>query len=398
MQASLRRTLICFLIFGVSLLLLTSGLLGASQDLGRKSEVSSTQGGSSYSPLSAAQVLNSNNTQVNSTQNEIGESSTISSGVSSLNIQVTPPNATLSVGQIQNFVATVSNGSAPYSFTWRDESGNILGTQQTLSFQFAESLNTTTVLSVEVSDSAGNTGTDYVAVFYAYSGSAESSDTVNATASYTVMTVGQGEYQAVAFNGSIVYKSSNASYIINSCIQQVALNHGGTIFISAGNYYLSNSIVMQSSVDLIGEGFGTYLTFSSNLSQDVILDSIYDVTIANLQFTGSLSNDIGLVLENVSWIYIESCQWSYFQYPIYINSQLGNTVEFRDIGIFNSENGIVINGANQINFYNPHIAFPTLQTGTAGFLFTNLLNDPVAQPQSIKIYSGWILDADSCFK
>jgi hypothetical protein len=315
----------------------------------------------------------------------------------SLSVQVTPPNATLSLNQTQIFVAAASNGQAPYTYVWRDESGSIIGDQQSLTYQLSEPA-ATTVLSVEASDSVGNQAITYVAVYYSYGDSMDSSGSVRAGASYTVIAEGSGEYQAMAFNGSAVYSSTNASYVINSCIAQVAAAKGGTVFVRAGSYYLSSPIVLQSYVSLQGEGFGTHLIFSGSLSQDVILNSVYDVDLGSLQFESSVSNNVGLVLEDVSWIYVGNCQWSYYEYPIYINSQPGNTVEFRDIVILNSANGVVINGANQISFYNPHIAFPTLQSGTAGFLFTNLLNDSIAQPQSIKIYSGWILNADSCFK
>ena len=315
----------------------------------------------------------------------------------SLGVQVSPSNATLSLNQTQIFVATASNGQAPYAFVWRDESGSIIGNQQSLTYQLSEPA-ATTVLSVEASDSVGNQAVAYVAVYYSYGGSMDSSGSVVPGASYTVIACGSGQYQATAFNGTAVYSSTNASYVINSCVDQVAAAKGGTVFVRAGNYYLSSPIVLQSYVSLQGEGFGTYLIFNGSLCQDVILHSVYDVDLGSLQFESSVTNNVGLVLEDVSWIYVDNCQWSYYQYPIYINSQLGNTVEFRDIAIFNSANGVVINGANQISFYNPHIAFPTLQSGTAGFLFTSLLNDSVAQPQSIRIYSGWILGADSCFK
>lgn len=195
--------------------------------------------------------------------------------------------------------------------------------------------------------------------------------------------------------GQIEY-SGNASEVIQS-----VLNMGKVTFIKPGLYFLEKTLSIPSGATLVGAQLGTILV--SNASPVVDISSkmnvhLRDLIIRGTTTPGNATNQVGIALREVSWIYIENVVVDYVDYGIYINSELGNTVELRNIGIFNSNNGFTINGANQIYIYNPHIALPSPRTGKSAFVFRSLLGDSRDQAQNIKIYGGHVINVEYCFR
>ena len=194
--------------------------------------------------------------------------------------------------------------------------------------------------------------------------------------------------------GQIEFSGTDATEVIQQAMN--ALPGGGKIVIKAGTYYI-NTISIKGGIVLEGEGYATQLILRPG--QTIAID-FKDITmqtcLRNMRITGQgvASEQIGIALRNVSFVYVENVSLDFFQYAIYINSEWGNTSELRNISILSCGNGIVFNGANQIYIYNTLIALPLPITGKSAVLFKALLNDPVAQVHNVKFYGGQIMSAE----
>jgi hypothetical protein len=63
---------------------------------------------------------------------------------------------------------------------------------------------------------------------------------------------GSGGYEAISSNGSVVYSSTNASFVFN-----YVMASGQTFFVEPGNYYLTAPILLHSNVTFVGSGIDT---------------------------------------------------------------------------------------------------------------------------------------------
>lgn len=116
-------------------------------------------------------------------------------------------------------------------------------------------------------------------------------------ASYIIFRDNDSPVNYYAKNGStgaIEFKSTNASYVIQSAINQ--LTNGGKIFIRSGTYNISATLnINKPYVILEGENWNTILRLANNVNaRVVILNSQYD-ELNTLQIDGNRANNAGFV-------------------------------------------------------------------------------------------------------
>lgn len=132
--------------------------------------------------------------------------------------------------------------------------------------------------------------------------------------SYTVWTNGTVTFMRDAY-GNIAFQSTSASAVINNAIGN--LTNGGEIFVNAGNYSLTSSIISKRNIPLILRGEGRYCTtfnysgpsgvsvldFDSGGFQDQQSIVVQDLSI---QLAGTYPNTIGVNLNNVYEVEFEN--------------------------------------------------------------------------------------------
>jgi len=130
-------------------------------------------------------------------------------------------------------------------------------------------------------------------------------------ATMTIWKSGSTYYAKNAY-GSVLYESSNASYVINSAIQALPsydtrgwTDSSGTVKLLAQNYTITHSIVLKDSTYLSGEGkFNTILTSTISDGSPVITtegnstsQAQYNIKISDLLVFGSGSDGDGIYFE-----------------------------------------------------------------------------------------------------
>ena len=103
---------------------------------------------------------------------------------------------------------------------------------------------------------------------------------------YLISTDGSGNYSAESATGGIDYSGTSASAVINSAISSLPAG-GGTIFVDAGTYELTNTINLnKSNVLLHGAGSSTILDMQDD-EYLIYIKGVDNVTIENLTLTGA---------------------------------------------------------------------------------------------------------------
>jgi parallel beta-helix repeat protein len=88
-------------------------------------------------------------------------------------------------------------------------------------------------------------------------------------ASYIIFKDDEGiVYAKNGSTGAIDFKSTNASYVIQSAID--ALTNGGKIFIKAGTYTLNSQITVNANIAIIGEGYSSVFQWNLTDATDAI--------------------------------------------------------------------------------------------------------------------------------
>ena len=105
------------------------------------------------------------------------------------------------------------------------------------------------------------------------------------TASYIIFKVGDTYYAKNGTTGEIEFSGTDASQVIQSAINALPSEHGGTVFLKAGKYIITHTIYLNKThVQLRGEGtYATWLELADNA--DCSLLQIGHPT-AHLMFNG----------------------------------------------------------------------------------------------------------------
>lgn len=83
---------------------------------------------------------------------------------------------------------------------------------------------------------------------------------------------------------------------LQSAIDSVSDSGGGSVNLSNGNYYLTESITPRSNVDILGDGFGTVLQWHSSVQSNINEPMIYsngeleDVSFKDFKLRGSVND------------------------------------------------------------------------------------------------------------
>ena len=80
-------------------------------------------------------------------------------------------------------------------------------------------------------------------------------DAIPHTATYTIETDGAGNYRAIRYDGKVLWPSTNASYVFQSCLD--SMPNGGSIFWKQGIYYMNYDVTYHENITLIFEGEGS---------------------------------------------------------------------------------------------------------------------------------------------
>jgi len=125
---------------------------------------------------------------------------------------------------------------------------------------------------------------------------------------FLVQTDGLGEYQAInKTDGSIIFSSANASYMINSLI-----NDDSRIILGAGIFALTKTIIKQANnVFIEGQGTNTVLLISNSDISAFTVSGVIGWSISNLQIDDALGNRTsGIYVTKSQNILIENCEIS----------------------------------------------------------------------------------------
>ena len=125
---------------------------------------------------------------------------------------------------------------------------------------------------------------------------------------FLVQTDSLGEYQAInKTDGTIISSSANASYLINSLI-----NDDSHIVLGAGTFALTNTITKQANkVSIEGQGTNTVLLISSSAISAFTISGVNGWAIRNLQINAALENKTsGIYVSKSQNILIENCEIS----------------------------------------------------------------------------------------
>jgi len=125
---------------------------------------------------------------------------------------------------------------------------------------------------VQASSSGGDIGTETL-----------SYEPFQGAPSYTILANGTS-YFAKDAHGVTDYQGTNVSCIVNTVINALPSNLGGSIYFASGDYYFSNSIIIdRSNVTLEGEGAGN-TQFFLNAGANCHLIAISNKTINSVNF------------------------------------------------------------------------------------------------------------------
>jgi len=112
------------------------------------------------------------------------------------------------------------------------------------------------------------------------------------TASYIIFgrdTNGDGVadiiYAKNCSSGEIEFYGADASTVIQNAID--ALTSGGIIFIRSGEYNLTATLILDDSIEIVGEGFSTVL--KGSLTTLLKIDQAKNVIVKNIQFINNLA-------------------------------------------------------------------------------------------------------------
>jgi parallel beta-helix repeat protein len=125
---------------------------------------------------------------------------------------------------------------------------------------------------------------------------------------FLVQSDGLGGYQAInKTDGTIIFSSANASYLINSLI-----NDDSHIVLAAGIFALTNTITKQANnVFIEGQGTNSVLLISSSAISAFTVSGVNGWAIRNLQINDSLGNKTsGIYVTKSQNILIENCKIS----------------------------------------------------------------------------------------
>lgn len=210
--------------------------------------------------------------------------------------------------------------------------------------------------------------------------------------SFTIFSKDGKVYVKEGSRGRIVFVSSDAAEAI-----QWAANQGGLILIKRGMYPIFQKIDIPSEVCIVGEGMKTHLVSYTPVAME-INRAKYGVYIGNLWLTGQRKGgDIGIVIRNPFFVFIDKVNLDFFNYCIYICSPEGNLIELKDITTANCDNSIAVNGANHLHIINPQLVSGTT-VNTSGMIFLSLLGDSVFTAGNIKVYGGQINTVETCLR
>jgi hypothetical protein len=162
-----------------------------------------------------------------------------------------------------------------------------------------------------------------------------SSEIIAAESGFRVFTDNNGKIVASSMeSGSILFSGSDAADVINAAIRSIPENHGGEIKISAGEYLLTKSILIdRHGITLSGEGrksgcYGgpPYIKSNSDIDMVVIRKDgirLRGVTIRDISFFGSgISN-------GKAGIHAIGCS---------------DVLVIQNVGVYNTETGILLQG------------------------------------------------------
>jgi len=139
--------------------------------------------------------------------------------------------------------------------------------------------------------------------------------------SYLIYTDGTGNYYAKnGTDGTISFKSTNATYVIQS-----AINQEGTIAIKTGTYFGTSLSLSDLNVRLIGEGQNTILYFTDGITISNTKSSTKQ-EISNLALFGTGYTNEGLTLNAAQRFVSYNLFIQNYSSGVYITSSAGATI------------------------------------------------------------------------
>lgn len=175
-----------------------------------------------------------------------------------LDVEISPRDVKLFVGEVQTFHVLIRNGSSPFDCKWYSD-GNYTGYGETIEFSFAEPCNYT-VLSVVVTDSFGCVGTDSVFVYDPAEIIIEP-DSFHTEVSYIMYQEDSTTYMRNGDTGEIDWSSSDPTAVFSACIGNTTAGGSLKIVLRAGSdYTFSDTVDITTLRGLVLEGEGAGMT------------------------------------------------------------------------------------------------------------------------------------------
>jgi len=215
-----------------------------------------------------------------------------------LDVEISPRDVKLTVGEIGVFHVSIYNGTGPYDCKWQSDGsgGNYTGFGETIEFSFTEPCNYT-ILWVTVTDFYGAVGTDSVFVYDPIEIVIEPNSFVTES-SYVVFTSGSTTYMRDGSTGEIPWSSTDSSALVAAVIGNATA--GETIHFKAGAYDVTSAtIVIDKPLIFIGEGISAFsgidaddnlgtTFYTSNTTSTSFLMNVTGshVTLENMKFRG----------------------------------------------------------------------------------------------------------------
>ncbi len=253
---------------------------------------------------------------------------------------------------------------------------------------------------------------------------------------FLVQTDGLGGYQAInKTDGTIIFSSANASYLINSLI-----NDDSHIVLGAGIFALTNTIAKQTNnVFIEGQGTNTVLLISSSAISAFTISGVNGWAIRNLQVNAESGNKTsGIYVTKSRNILIENCEISNTYYNgittlyssnITIDNNSINAARYGfGIAIWNTTkstitnnkvdltywSGITISDGSNYNTIGNNVVSRSGQMGTLGdgielgatlhsggtagnFVFNNTCHDNVVDGISVAQSNGTVVSGNFVF-
>jgi len=279
-----------------------------------------------------------------------------------LNVKITPRDVKLHVNETQVFTATVNDGTAPYSYTWKRDMNITLGYEQNISFSFSVAT-PYAMLSVDVVDSRNRVGYDFVKVEDPYSSSNVYLNTFGMPYRYLIEADGLGWYRAInGSNGAIDYSGTSVATVTKSSLDAMIASstYFGTLHFAKGAYLFTTEVLMERTLSaglkegLIVEGEGRYATVLAAIGAHSVFkfhgysrdDRFESFTFRSLEITSDATTrsagDHGLVFINATFVNIYDCFIvGCYDSGIYMEGLEGNFIH--ECGIYgNKGNGVEI--------------------------------------------------------